>query len=482
MLSKFLRKYKQMPLPAKASMWFVVCSVIQKGMAFITTPIFTRLMTPDEYGTVSIFNSWHSILTMVLTLQLSSGVFNKAMIKYEEKRDEYTSSMLFFTSCITIGGFLIYAVFHSQFNEMFDLDTVLSSAIFVEIFFTEAISFWSIRHRFEYEYKSVIGYTLLSNIVGTIVSMGLVIILPEHRVYARIGGTLLVHIAIYSVLYVKIMLKGRCFVWKSAWRYALGYNIPLIPHYLSHQVLSQADRIMINNYCGGTYTAMYTIAYQIAMVLNIVTIAICNSFTPWVYQKLRDKTNKEIGGLTLKIIIATGIVCFFFTLFGPEFILFMGGPEYKEAIWVVPPVCMSILFIMIYSLVSTVSFYYERTRAIMLSSCIVAAANLGLNALFIPIFGMAAAGYTTLVCYILFSGIHFVLVAKICKNENVDNPFEWKKIWLVGVVFIALSIFNSFLYKNDYLRYGVIMALLIGAGIVVVKYKNEIMKILRNRM
>lgn len=68
-------KYIKMPLPAKASIWFVICSVVQKGIAFLTTPIFTRLLTTDEYGMVSIFNSWHSILTMVLTLQLSSGVF-----------------------------------------------------------------------------------------------------------------------------------------------------------------------------------------------------------------------------------------------------------------------------------------------------------------------------------------------------------------------------------------------------------------------
>lgn len=97
----------------------------------------------------------------------------------------------------------------------------------------------------------------------------------------------------------------------SAWKYALGYNIPLIPHYLSHQVLGQADRIMINSICGSAYTAMYTVAYQISMVLNIVTNAICNSFTPWAYMKLKEKDGKDIGNLTLIIEIATGLVAFF---------------------------------------------------------------------------------------------------------------------------------------------------------------------------
>ena len=464
-------KYEKMPVPAKASMWFVVCSIIQKGMAFITTPIFTRLLTSEKFGLVSVYNSWHSILTMILTLQLATGVFNKAMIKYEDKRDEYTSSMLFLTSCITVSGYCIYFVFRNYFNAFFGLNTVLSSAIFLEILFSEAISFWSIRHKFEYKYKSVIGYTLSSNILGTLVSLVLVLLFPKYRVYARVGGTLLVHIIIYSYLYIRIMEKGKRLVWKDAWRYALGYNIPLIPHYLSHQVLSQADRIMINNYCGSSYTAMYTIAYQIAMVLNIITTAICNSFTPWAYQKLKERDNKDIGLVTIKIELATGIICFFFTLFAPEFIYFMGGVAYQEAIWVVPPVCMSILFIMIYSLVSTVTFYFEKTKAIAVSSCVVAIANLILNAIFIPKFGMAAAGYTTLFCYALFSAIHFVLVKKTCKEEGVDNPFNSKVIWGISLVFVLASILCSVLYRITVVRYAVI--LLMGAIAIPFAYKNK---------
>lgn len=467
-------KYNKMPLPAKASIWFVICSVVQKGIAFITTPIFTRLLTTEEYGMVSIFNSWHSILTMILTLQLSSGVFYKAMVKYEKERDSYTSSMLFLTSCLTVVGYIIYFPFRSYFNAFFGMNTWLTSAVFLEIFFSEAVSFWSIRHRFEYEYKTVIWYTLLSSILGTAFSLILVILFPEHRVYAKVIGTLAVHIIIYTYLYLKIMKRGRKLIWVSAWKYALGYNIPLIPHYLSHQVLGQADRIMVNSICGSTYTAMYTVAYQISMVLNIVTNAICNSFTPWAYMKLKEKDNKDIGNLTLGIEIATGIVCFFFTLFAPEFIYIMGGSAYREAIWVVPPVCMSILFIMIYSLISTVTFYYEKTKEIAICSCIAAGANLVLNAIFIPMFGMAAAGYTTLVCYALFCCMHCYLVVKICKEECVENPFKMKTMWIISAVFVALSIFCEFVYNYTTIRYGLIVLIVVGAIYIALKYREKI--------
>ena len=104
------------------------------------------------------------------------------------------------------------------------------------------------------------------------------------------------------------------------------------------------------------------VAYQIAMVLNIVTTAIDSSFAPWAYQKSAHTKKKKLVNLQARFLIGTACVCFFFTLFAPECIYVLGGSEYKEAVWVVPPVCMSVYFIMLYSLVSTVTFYYEKNE------------------------------------------------------------------------------------------------------------------------
>ena len=125
-IEKSLQVYKNIPLPAKASMWFVVCSVIQKGIAFITTPIFTRMMSTEEYGLVSVYSSWISILTVILTLQLATGVYNKAMIRYEKQRDEYTSAMLFLTTLLILGGLGIFLLFRKQLNDALGMSTSLT--------------------------------------------------------------------------------------------------------------------------------------------------------------------------------------------------------------------------------------------------------------------------------------------------------------------------------------------------------------------
>ena len=156
-VEEVLQIYNKIPLPVRASMWFVFCSVIQKGIAFITTPIFTRMMSTEEYGLVSVYSSWVNILTVVLTLQLATGVYNKAMIRYEKQRNEYTSSMLFFTTLLISGGLGLFLLFRKQLGNALGMSTSLIIAMFVDLIFSQAMSFWTVRNRFEYEYKNIVG-------------------------------------------------------------------------------------------------------------------------------------------------------------------------------------------------------------------------------------------------------------------------------------------------------------------------------------
>ena len=80
-------KYRSLSVQAKAALWFTICSFLQKGISFITVPIFTRLMSTEEYGTYTVYLSWLQILTILTSLYLFNGVYDNAMAKYEKQRD-----------------------------------------------------------------------------------------------------------------------------------------------------------------------------------------------------------------------------------------------------------------------------------------------------------------------------------------------------------------------------------------------------------
>lgn len=210
------------------------------------------------------------------------------------------------------------------------------------------------------------------------------------------------------------------------------------------------------------------------MTIFIFTLAIHNSFTPWTFECMRDKKYISIGNMALKIETGIGIACFCFSLFAPELIYILGGDNYMDAIWIVPPVAMSILFQTIYTFFGNIEFYFEKTKFVMFASFIVAILNIVLNAIFIPIYGFIAAGYTTLFCYIIYSFVHYLFMLYICKQNGTSKIYNGLKIWFLGVLAVLLSLISLMLYFNTIIRYIIIFFGIIFMYIIWKKFKKEI--------
>ena len=82
-ISNGIQKYKNLSQPVKASFWFTVCNILNKGIALISTPIFVRILTTDQYGDYSVFQSWYSIIIIFATLNLFSGNYGKGLVEIE---------------------------------------------------------------------------------------------------------------------------------------------------------------------------------------------------------------------------------------------------------------------------------------------------------------------------------------------------------------------------------------------------------------
>ena len=101
-------KYNNMSLPVKAALWYTLCNVINKGIALVSTPIFTRILTEEQYGTFAIFQSWFSILIIFTSLNVFQGGYQKGLILYKKDEMNFTSSQLGLTTIITAIWFIIY--------------------------------------------------------------------------------------------------------------------------------------------------------------------------------------------------------------------------------------------------------------------------------------------------------------------------------------------------------------------------------------
>lgn len=460
-MGNLLKKYKAFPVQAKASFWFLMCAFLQKGISSITTPIFTRLLTTEEYGKFGVFNSWSGIVTIFVTLNLYYGVYSQGLVKFGEDRSVFSSSMEGLIFTLTLIFTVAYGIFHNFFNSIFHLTTVQMLAMLLMIWTSAVFNLWSQEQRVEFKYKALVIISLVVTVLKPAIGV-VFVIYAEDKVTARILGLALVELLGYSALFFIQMKRGRVFYSSKYWLYALKFNIPLIPHYLSTTVLSSSDRIMIEDMSGSGDAGIYNLAYSVALIMTIFNNSLMQTISPWLYQKIKENRIQNVSKIAYTTLILIGAVNITLILFAPEVIRIFAPPEYEKAIWVIPPVAMSVYFMYSYDLFAKFAFYYEKTVFIMFASSIGAILNIVLNYLFIPVFGFIAAGYTTLICYIVFSMIHYIFMRKVCKDhcEGV-MPYQTKIIMMISLSFLMIGFLLMFTYVNAYIRYGTVLVLLI---------------------
>ena len=435
-MRKVFAKYRSLPEAVKASLWFTICSILQKGISFITVPIFTRMLATEEYGIISLFGAWQNILTIFATLNLSNQIFNNGMVKYEKDQDGYTTAMLGLSNFATVLVFMLYLIFHTSLDRIFELPMSAIIMMFIGFFFSAATSLWTVHQRYKFKYKLLCLVTLIISLGSAL--LGVLFVRLESVGLARIWGDTITITTVGLLIYVLIVKKNHKLFNLTYWKYALKLDLPLIPHYLSMTVLGSSDRIMINSLCGKSYTALYSVPYNASMIMQIVTSSINSSFIPWTYQKCKEREYKKLNEFSSILLILVMVITLIPSLFAPELVWLLGSNKYSDSMWVVPPVSCSVFFMFLYSLFSNVELYYEKSKNIMIASTGAAIGNIILNYIFISLFGYIAAAYTTLVCYIFLSVLHYVFMMKICREQQITEPIYNVKLILALSIFLII--------------------------------------------
>lgn len=461
MIYTIKEKWNKIPLTVKVSTSYAICSILQKCLSFITLPLFTRLLTTEQYGQYTIYSSWQGILMIFLTLNLAYGSFQTAMVKYEGRRSEYISSIqgiCILLSCIFL---LIYLPFREIWNRIFELPTFLVLMMVSEIIFSTSTQFWMERNRFEFKYKSVVVVTLLTSILSPAYAF-ILVSLTQEKGYARILGYALINVLVGLFIFIQNTKRGKKLFDRELWSYALHFNIPLIVYYLSQVVFNQSDRIMISHMVGTGEAAMYGVAYNLAMILNFILNAINGAYVPWMYGKVKEGRGEENKPISLVLVTLMGLMILCVIWFAPEIILIMAGKQYEAAIYVVAPVAMSLLLLFYCQLFINVEFYYEEKKMLVYGSIGAAILNIVLNYLLIPVFGFVVAGYTTLASYIVFAFSNFVTMRYVLKKRFLpDNMYDYKALLGLFITFMIVGFIGVALYGNLIARIVVTLFVLV---------------------
>ena len=249
-----------------------------------------------------------------------------------------------------------------------------------------AFNFWAAEQRVELHYKSLVYLTLMVSIIKPVVTI-LLVSHAQDKVTARIMGLAMVELVCFTGCYLNQLKRGKRFYDRQFWHEAFLFNIPLVPHYLSMTILNGADKIMIERMVGSSEAGIYNLAYQIAQVMMLFNVALTQTIEPWLYQKINAKRTEDIRSVAYPSWIFVALINLLLILMAPEIVLFFAPRAYYRAIWVIPPIAMSVYFIFLYAYFAVFEFYYTKTKLAAVATCTGAVLNVALNYVFIKRYG-----------------------------------------------------------------------------------------------
>ncbi|MGO5211974.1 lipopolysaccharide biosynthesis protein [Parafannyhessea sp. LCP21S3_E6] len=455
LLNEMWNRYRSLSKVKRATLWITLSGFILRGISFITVPIFTRLLTTSEYGSFSVYQSWESVFVYMVTLGVAYGGFNNGMVRYPEDKEGYTSSV---TGLIIIMGavwFVLASVFQDQASALTGMPNSYVLLMLVDVVASEIYDIWACRARYDFDYRKVVVAAII--LAAGVPALGIpFVILAQDKVLARILSFVLVEVAMAIVLGNGMMRRGRKFFCADYWKFTLAFNIPLLPHYLSQVMLGSSDRIMIRQMCSTADAGVYSIAYSAGMIMTVLTSSLNNTVMPWLYRRLEAKEYGGVGKVALEILGTLAVLILLMDALAPEIVAILAPSKYGEALGLVPVIAASVFFIFLYSFCSNIEFFWEKTRVATVASVIAAILNVALNAIFIPLIGYRAAGYTTLACYVVLGVAHYTFAQQVAKQRTGASLIDGRAVWGMAAVLVVASVAFAGLYPYPLVRYALL--------------------------
>ena len=329
----------------KSSTIYLIGSFILKGISFLTLPIFTRLMLPDDYAMYSLYSATLGILMIFIGMQIQGTVnlaFSGRTIKDFES---YVSNISVFPLIGLLLGIILF-LFIPNITDILMVSSYLYVIILmIQAFFGILTNIYMSELIIKKQPKKHLIFSLIATISNVLLSIGFVLMIKENTYFGRVLGGLLSNL--FVGIYILILYLPRI-NWKNLkkdWKYGLSLSLPLIFHNLSGQLLNVADRYMLSYYSSEFEVALYSICYNIGLIIQIIWLSINNAWVPWYFESLKAELTNKIRVYCKQYITFFSVGTIIFLYCTPELTVLMAGQQYKEGIYITPFIAVSYFFV-----------------------------------------------------------------------------------------------------------------------------------------
>jgi O-antigen/teichoic acid export membrane protein len=427
----------------KDSVIFAVPSFLSRGLSLILIPLYTRVLSPADFGSFDLFMVFASVINLTIAFEISQGLAR--YFTSEEKKSSkrgYASSALWFT-VICYSLFLLFAFIYSD---------SLSSVIFgknnmihpfrVGILYIYFNGIFLIAHnQFRWELRSI-SYSLVSIVLAVVTFFSSIYFV--YFLKLKVAGVLL------SMLLGTIVALILSLWWlRDTFRFLfirsyllrmLSFSIPLILSGLAVWMSLSIDRIMINYFLGTSSVGIYGIGCRFASISTLVLVGFQNSLTPLVYSNyLKKETPKEIARIFRVFMIISLNIFLAMVIISSDLLKLLTTSTYYGASLLVTFLIPAVFFGNMYIFAPGIAIA-KKTRLVAYINIAGSVVNIILNYFLIQLYGVLGAAVSTLMSSVLVFTLYVIL-----GNRFYRIPFDWIPILkTTSFAFILAYIVNNF--------------------------------------
>ncbi len=426
----------------KAGVGYTVANILVKGINFLSLPIFSRLLTTEEFGYYNIFIAVDAVAYCIVGFALHSSV-QSAQQRYGSSTNKYISSISILYPLSFFGLALIVFVFGNQISLSLQLDKTAILFGLLSGLGSAAVLLYNSVVALDYSYKKYLIVALFNSAGNVVLSLVLMLtVFQTNKLWGRLLGAAISSGVLAIGIIVSFWIKEHPHFNAEYWRWGLRYSLPIIANGLSQVILAQFNKVILMALVGATAAGLFGLATNIQSILNVITASIGTVWNTWFYSVVTSN-KKAISARASNLIDLFAFLTVSMLITCPEMILILGGRPYEDSFSVAIPLILSAFFIYCYNLVVSMEYFSGRTIFVPVGTLLAALINVVFCNILIPYYGWIAAGYVTLASYIIYFIFHWYIASKLASFQIL--PFKGLMIAFIAILsaaFIA-SVFRS---------------------------------------
>lgn len=444
----------------KHAPWYFISSLLSKALGFLLLPVYTRYLSPEDYGVLATLQSYGVLASVVISLSMDSAFiryYYQERVVSESRVQRLYSTFFWFIVCwgVFASGAMLF-VTPLVMTELLDI-SLLPVVLVIAAQLLNQLSLMVLRiWRAELLARRIALITVVNSIITAGITLYLLI--PHNAGWmAQIYATASIA-SLQALLLVWIAIQKNWLKFdfdQATLKKGIIYALPLMPSVAASWISGYSDRMILSYYGHIAQAGLYSIAFQFAYILYIFSDAVTQIQEPISMSGLtsdRERAKEQIVEFIRVYIWMMTLIYLGMTLFSREVIEWFLDPRYREAYRLIA--ILSFLYIIggLYRIFTVIISFHKKTWIIASAAILQAIVNVMLNFTFIPLFGMYAAAWSSLFSLL---GYFFWLVFWSQRLEPIKIPWD-----TIGIVFAgALSTLVVWRFIDSY-ELGLVVFLL----------------------